>query len=131
MSNDAELIDRNILKLAPGGMRAIMAGEQGSTTRLGLRRYTLGHALLVDGHQELRISITLLEAIEFGKLTFRHAAHEGCESHITLMAKIRRFYPGVRRFDVLTHIRFALVDQEPIEVYRGGRRGRRFGGIGS
>ena len=131
MSTDDELIDRNILKLAPGGMRRIMAGEQRSTTRLGLRRYALGAGLLVDGHRELRIRITLLELVRFGSLRISHALTEGCETSSGLMAKIRQHYPRISRADDVTHVRFELVDEEPIEIYRGGRRGRRFGGFGT
>lgn len=130
MSSDEELIDRNILKLAPGGMRRILRGEQRSTTRLGLRRYVLGSGLLIDGHREIRIRITLLELLLFGNLKLGHAAEEGCESTSALLSKIRQFYPGISRADEVTHVRFDLVDEEPIEIYRGGRRGRHFGGIG-
>jgi len=129
MSNDAELIDRNILKLAPGGMRRILRGEQRSTTRSGLRRYTLGSGLLVDGHEELRIQITLLELLQFGKLDRVHAIAEGFESVLELMAKIRRFYPTIRRSDEITYVRFELLEDEPIEIYRGGRRSRRSRGF--
>lgn len=121
------LIDRNILKLAAGGMRPIAEGKQSSTTRIGIRTYTLGSGLLVDGHQQLKIFIYRLEALRFGDLLPEHAQSEGYLHDRALKDKIRRFYPGIREADRVTHVRFYVDEAAPVEIIRGGRRGRHFG----
>jgi hypothetical protein len=128
MSTDDELINRNMLKLASGGIGPIREGRQSSTTRIGIRRYTLGPALLIEGRsKQLRIFITRLEAILFGELASRHARTEGFDSVLKLMGKIRRHYPHVRLEDELTYVRFEIIEQAPIESIEGGHRGRHAG----
>ncbi len=124
---DEQLIARNILKLARGGMRPIQEGRQRSTTRIGLRTYTLGSALLVDGANHLRIFVTLLEALLFGELERAHATTEGFPSTLELKKKIGRFYPEIRNDDYVTYVRFDLVEQAPIQKIQRGKHGRDVG----
>lgn len=123
---DAQLVDRNILKLA-GDPRAILNKSQTSTTRYGLRRYTLGSALLVDGRREVRIFITMLEVLLFRNLGHGHARTEGYTNAFAMMSKIRRFYPHIRDGDQVTYVRFELVEDNQ---ERRAERPRRFGRFG-
>jgi len=119
MSSDEELIERNILKLAGDGRR-ILEGHQTSTTRLGLRHYVLGHALMVHAFGRFRIFITRLEATTFECLLPEHAQTEGCESERALKQKVRRFYPRVRASDWITYVRFEIEETDPIPARRRG-----------
>ena len=120
---DAQLVERNILKLA-GDTRPILTGEQTSTTRSGLRRYTLGSALLVDGRREIRIFVTMLEVLLFRNLGRQHASTEGYTNVFAMMSKIRKHYPRIKDGDQVTYVRFELVEDNQAEAQPRRRFGR-------
>ncbi len=100
---------RPTLEFSPDSVNRALAGKQSSTTRQGLRHYTLGPATMKARQRSVPIVITDLKYKKFSDLGDSEAKSDGYSNLDALRTAMKKSYPDIAETDMTTTIYFKVV----------------------